>query len=110
MKIAFIVNKFPVLSETFILNQITGLIHRGHEVHIYGYPPDDASKFHPDVETYNLLKHTYYAPAVPKNRFWRLLKGLGLIIVNFNKAPFIILRSLNFFRYGRYAASLRLLY
>ncbi|NWF60805.1 MAG: glycosyltransferase [Fischerella sp.] len=110
MKIAFIVNKFPVLSETFILNQITGLINRGHEVHIYGSPPDDASKFHPDVETYNLLKHTYYALSVPKNHFWRLLKGLGFIIANFNQAPLVILRSLNFFRYGRNAASLRLLY
>ena len=34
MKIAFIVGKFPVLSQTFILNQITGLIDRGHEVDI----------------------------------------------------------------------------
>jgi hypothetical protein len=28
-------SEFPKLSETFILNQITGLIDRGHEVHIY---------------------------------------------------------------------------
>ena len=35
MKIAFIVGEFPILSETFILNQITGLIARGHEVDIY---------------------------------------------------------------------------
>ena len=35
MKIAFIVTFFPALSETFILNQITGLIERGHEVDIY---------------------------------------------------------------------------
>ena len=35
MKIALLVWKFPVLSETFILNQITGLIGRGHEVHIH---------------------------------------------------------------------------
>ncbi len=35
MKIAFIVWRFPVLSEAFILNQITGLIDRGHEVHIH---------------------------------------------------------------------------
>ncbi len=35
MKIAFIVNDFPLLSETFILNQITGLIDRGHHVDIF---------------------------------------------------------------------------
>ena len=31
MNIAFIVSEFPRLSETFIMNQITGLIDRGHE-------------------------------------------------------------------------------
>ncbi len=35
MKIAFFVDQFPSVSETFILNQITGLIDRGHEVDIY---------------------------------------------------------------------------
>ena len=35
MKIAFIVDNFPCLSQTFVLNQITGLIERGHEVDIY---------------------------------------------------------------------------
>ena len=43
MKIAFIVPQFPLLSETFILNQITGLIDRGCKVDIYadmrGYFP-----------------------------------------------------------------------
>ena len=35
MKIAFIVNEFPSLSETFVLNQIVGLVEAGHDVHIY---------------------------------------------------------------------------
>jgi len=35
MKIAFIVGGFPTLSETFILNQITGLLDMGHEVEIF---------------------------------------------------------------------------
>jgi len=26
---------FPVTSETFVLNQIIGLLHRGHEVEIF---------------------------------------------------------------------------
>ncbi|MCP6759038.1 MAG: glycosyltransferase [Fischerella sp. CENA71] len=110
MKIAFIVNKFPVISETFILNQITGLICRGHEVHIYGYRPDDTAKYHPDVEKYDLLKNTFYAPNLPQNKLWRLLKALWLIITNFYKAPLVILRSLNIFKYHELAASLRILY
>ncbi|MBW4447812.1 MAG: glycosyltransferase [Spirirestis rafaelensis WJT71-NPBG6] len=110
MKIAFIVGQFPVLSETFILNQITGLISRGHEVDIYGYRPNDISKVHPDVEKYQILEHTYYQPKIPENYFWRFLKGLGLLLSHFYKAPLVLLRSLNIFKYGKRAASMRLLY
>jgi len=35
MKVAHIIDEFPVLSETFVLNQITGLLDRGHEVDIF---------------------------------------------------------------------------
>jgi colanic acid/amylovoran biosynthesis glycosyltransferase len=110
MKIAFIVGQFPVLSETFILNQITGLILRGHKVDIYSYPTDDIHKVHPDVEKYDLLKHTHYYPRVPENYFWRLIKGLQLVFRHFSKAPLLFMRSLNIFKYGKRAASMRLLY
>jgi colanic acid/amylovoran biosynthesis glycosyltransferase len=110
MRIAFIVGPFPVLSETFILNQITGLLVRGHEVHIYGCKPDDTSKVHPDVEKYQLIERTYYIPKIPKNYFLRFLKGLAFISTNFYKAPLVLLRALNIFKYGKRAASMRLLY
>ncbi|MEC4819976.1 MAG: glycosyltransferase [Scytonema sp. PMC 1069.18] len=110
MRIAFLVGEFPVISETFILNQITGLLTRGHEVHIYGHYPENKSKIHTDVEKFNVLKHTYYIPRIPNNYVWRVVKGLGLIIVNFRKAPLVLLQSLNIFKYGIRAASLRLLY
>ena len=110
MKIAFIVGSFPVLSETFILNQITGLLVRGHEVHIYGSKPYETSKVHPDVEKYQLLERTYYIPQIPNNYFLRFLKGLGFIFSNFYKAPLVLLQSFNIFKYGKRAASMRLLY
>jgi hypothetical protein len=37
MKIAFIIQHFPSLSQTFILNQITGLIDLGHKVDIFAF-------------------------------------------------------------------------
>jgi colanic acid/amylovoran biosynthesis glycosyltransferase len=110
MKVAFIVRQFPVLSETFILNQITGLISRGHKVDIYSYPTVDIDKMHSDVEKYDLLKHTHYYLYVPENYFWRLIKGLELLFRHFLKAPLLFMRSLNIFKYGKRAASLRLLY
>jgi len=60
MKILFIIGKFPLLSQTFVLNQITGLIDRGHEVDIYATSSVNNSTVHSDIEKYHLLDHTYY--------------------------------------------------
>ena len=111
MRIAFIVVRFPVLSEKFILNQITGLIDRGHEVDIYTWDWGDVSKVHSDVEKYQLLDHTYpLEPRIPKNILWRAIKGIVLLSTNFYKDPLLVLRSLNFLKYGKQALSLKLLY
>lgn len=110
LKVAFIVNHFPLLSETFILNQITGLLERGHQVDIYTCTPGDLTKVHPDVEKYCLLKRTYYLPEIPQNFLKRSLKAIGLLSINFTKAPRKLLRSLNGFKYGKSATSLRLFY
>ncbi|MBE9198295.1 MULTISPECIES: glycosyltransferase [unclassified Nodularia (in: cyanobacteria)] len=110
MRIAFIVGEFPVVSETFITNQITGLIARGHQVDIYGHPPQHTYQLHPDVEKYHLLAHTHYPPKMPHNYLWRFFKAIELIRKNLQKAPMVVLRSLNIFKYARTAASLRLLY
>ena len=68
MKIAFLVGEFPKLSQVFIINQITGLIDRGHEVHIYALEgPSREQKQHPQVAKYQLLERTYYAPKPPEN-------------------------------------------
>ena len=109
MKIAFIVSGFPTLSETFILNQITGLLDMDHDVEIFAqFNPKD-KKVHSDVEKYQLMKRVYYFN-IPHNKIKRILKAIFLIIKNFHKAPLKILKSLNVFRYGKTALSLRLLY
>ena len=111
MKIAFIVSTFPSLSQTFILNQITGLIDRGHEVDIFAEKAGNTSKMHPDVEKYRLVEQTYYWPLMPYNRLLRVLRGLKLLFINHRyKDPVNLLRSLNVFKYGKQAASLKLLY
>jgi len=110
VRIAFIVTAFPALSETFILNQITGLIDRGHEVDIYADYPRNEPKLHPDVEKYGLLNRTYYPPRRPDNKLLRLLKGIWLLATNYYKSPLVLLRSLNVFKYGKQARSLMLFY
>lgn len=112
MRIAFVVASFPVLSETFILNQIVGLIERGNTVDIYAFEDGaeiDTSKVHQDVKKYNLLEHTYYVPKIPSNHLLRLLKGLW-ISAKFYQAPLVWWRSLDISKYSSQSASLRLLY
>ncbi|UKO99534.1 colanic acid biosynthesis glycosyltransferase WcaL [Nostoc sp. UHCC 0870] len=102
MKVAFIVWRFPVLSEAFILNQITGLIDRGHEVYIYpvnGLPKNYTGKVHPIVEEYKLMDCTFFPPAVPENIVWRFFKGIGLLVRNIYLGS---LKSLRFFQLGKY--------
>lgn len=111
MKIAFIVGRFPVLSEAFILNQIAGLLDRGHQLDIYaleGYSGE--TKIHPIVDRYNLLEWSRYVPSIPDNFALRCLKAIKLLLTQGGKHPLAVLRSLNFFQYGKQAASLRLFY
>ncbi|MDJ0567876.1 MAG: glycosyltransferase [Pleurocapsa sp. MO_192.B19] len=100
MRIAFVVDRFPTLSETFILGQITGLIDRGHEVDIYCDRPGMTIKIHPEVEQYKLLEHTYYTP-IPTNFRVRIVRAIGLFRRNFFKAPKILLQAVNFIKYNR---------
>jgi len=112
VRIAFIVNTFPNLSETFVLNQITGLLDRGHEVEIIAHMctvnPEE-EKVHPNVGKYQLMKRVRYIN-IPKNKFTRVFKAIWLIVRNFHKSPLKIIKSLNVFKYGKKALSLRLLY
>ncbi|MBD2336545.1 colanic acid biosynthesis glycosyltransferase WcaL [Calothrix sp. FACHB-156] len=102
MKVAFILWRFPALSEAFILNQITGLIDRGHEVHIYpvnGLPKNYSGKMHPIVEEYKLMDCAYFPPLVPENITWRFFQGIGLLLQNIHRGS---LKTLRFFQPGKY--------
>ncbi|MFC5649859.1 glycosyltransferase [Paenibacillus solisilvae] len=109
MKIAFIINNFPVLSETFVLHQITGLIDRGHEVDIYAKRQSVPSLTQQEVNKYRLMETSNFID-IPTNKPKRILKALGLFIIYLFQKPKVILRSLNIFRYKKEASSLYLFY
>ena len=46
------------MSETFILNQITGLLDMGHKVEIFALCDSDDKKVHPDVTVEDLKVQT----------------------------------------------------
>lgn len=108
MKIAFLVYGFPSLSETFILNQITGLIDAGHAVDIHASASPDTHKVHADVERYRLLERTHYRD-IP-DRYMPRLAGAARRALRARLRPGVVARTLNVFQHGRLAASLSLLY
>jgi colanic acid/amylovoran biosynthesis glycosyltransferase len=60
MRVAFIVNSFPKLSETFILNQICWFINKGIDVHIFAYNKSNENIHHPTVQIYKLMNRTSF--------------------------------------------------
>ena len=92
MNIAFVIHQFPKLSETFILNQITGLIDLGHEVDIFANSNPDEENVHHEIEAYRLLKRTRYFHN-PGQKWARTTRAILLLLRNFHKDPRKILRS-----------------
>ena len=109
MRIAFIVRSFPKISETFILNQIVGLIERGYKVHIYSIYPGEKDIVHLEYKQYKLFEKTYYLPQVPENPSLRIIKAIYSLITNYGYISRSI-KSLNIFKYGRAATLLYLFY
>ena len=61
LRIAFVLEQFPVISQTFIVNQIADLISRGHQVRIFSLQPRlPNQKIHQKVIQLKLLELTTY--------------------------------------------------
>jgi colanic acid/amylovoran biosynthesis glycosyltransferase len=58
LRIVVLSGLFPVLWETPFLNQITGLVQRGHSVDIYADQPQPDVPMHPDIDRLRLLERT----------------------------------------------------
>jgi colanic acid/amylovoran biosynthesis glycosyltransferase len=110
MKIAFIVPVFPSLSQTFVLNQITGLIDRGQEVEIFSNGIGTEEKIHNDVKNYCLLDHTYYFENIPPTKLIRLIKGLKILLTCILIKPSVIWKLLNFKNYRGLSLNFHLLF
>lgn len=110
MKIAFLVTEFPSISQTFILNQITGLMDLGHQIEIFALESSKNGKEHPDVLNYDLLDKTTYFLKIPKNWLSRAINGMALLLTNFWRYPAPVIKSLNIPKYGKLAGSLTLFY
>jgi colanic acid/amylovoran biosynthesis glycosyltransferase len=108
MKIAFLVGVFPSLSETFILNQVTGLLDAGHQVDIYAFHRPAAGKVQTEIDAYRLLERTTYFD-IPISRPARLWKAIVQAVVNIPKNPRKVFRAMDVRKYGR-GFSIKMLY
>ncbi len=107
-RIAYIVDSFPQLSETFLINQIVDLIDQGHDVHVLS-SKKLAPPFHQKVIDYDLISKTYFLPSVPVSRilsfflffsFWIRHLNLTYKILHFfknriNTTPWISIFYIN---------------
>ena len=56
MKVSFFLLKFPLASETFVLNQIVAFIEMGHEVEIVALQKGDLTNTHAAYTQYRLAE------------------------------------------------------
>ncbi len=80
MHVLFVLGEFPLLSQTFVLDQVTGLIDRGHQVSIVAEPPTHPEQAHAAFHQYALEQRTTYFPQnagqswQAKPRLWHWLR------------------------------------
>ena len=92
MRIAYICTSF--LEELFILNRITGLIDRGHDVDIYAAEKKNISGWHPDIIKYNLFEKTFLFEREKRSAFY-YLKTIRFLLYSFYKKPSALFLILN---------------
>ncbi|MFC0138799.1 glycosyltransferase [Erwinia mallotivora] len=107
MKITFFTMRFPVSSETFVLNQVTYFIDQGYDVEIISVFPGDFANRHGAFDSYNLAEKTHYLlPEDKSSNADKLKQRLQIVLPKMLKAD--TLRSLNFRRYGNQSSKLLL--
>lgn len=109
MRVAFVVEAFPVVSEPFIIDQVAGLIDRGVEVKVFSFRRGGDKEISNKFYEYEMEKITKYID-VPKNKFARLIKAIPKGISLLLKNPKAFFQALNYRAYVKDALSLNLLY
>ncbi|KKW49569.1 colanic acid/amylovoran biosynthesis glycosyltransferase [Pantoea sp. PNA 14-12] len=107
MKLTFFTMRFPVASETFVLNQVTHFIDAGYDVEIISVFPGDLVNRHGAFDEYGLAAKTHYLlPEEKVSLTDKLGQRLKLVLPKITRAS--LLRSLNVRRYGAQSSKLLL--
>lgn len=95
MRVAYLTALFPVLSEIPFLNQIVGLLERGHQVDVYADAPQPGGAFHPDVERLGLQALTRYPLRWPRARLERWRAAARVVLAHRGRDRRTLLRTLD---------------
>ncbi len=98
MRIAFVINELIRPSEVFILNQITGLIDRGHSIDIFAYAPEIFGEpVHQDVMRYRLDRIFFPHPEGSSNKWLCRFQAGWATLVRLMYRPRMTLRTIRHF-------------
>ncbi|WP_039058594.1 colanic acid biosynthesis glycosyltransferase WcaL [Enterobacter sp. Bisph1] len=98
MKVSFFLLKFPLSSETFVLNQIVAFINMGFEVEIVALHKGDMSNTHAAYTEYRLAEKTHWLLAEPQGKMAKLRYRAQAIGRGFWKSA--TWKAMNMSRYG----------
>ncbi len=109
--IAFVVKYFPTVSETFIVNQINGVIDAGYQVSLFAYNRVETKVIHDSLKRHNILGTVQYFKKPPVSKLKRLLVFLGWTLKHVFKIEWrTFFKSINIFKYGKEAYTLKLFF
>lgn len=106
--ITFIVGIFPAASETFITGQVAGLLKRGIGVKIFSFRRGNPMYASADYKNHNMAALTTYLDFPERWAARSIVAAKSAIRLLFHR-PTALFRTLNIFRYGADAWSLKLL-
>lgn len=109
LRVAFVVGPFPLVSETFIIDQVAALLERGVEVDIVAFTQGDetnVSSTYFDCEMSSRVTYLDY----PLGKLSRVFHAWPRVTSLAVRDPRLLLRALNVVRHGSWALSLKLLY
>jgi colanic acid/amylovoran biosynthesis glycosyltransferase len=99
VNITHLVSTFPKISETFILNQLAGLLDEGHEIQVIARKQPDVAPDHEIIEEYALDERVSYVN--PPSTYPEGLRLLGSAAPELLRRGFGVRSLLATFNYGK---------
>jgi colanic acid/amylovoran biosynthesis glycosyltransferase len=92
MRVAFVVDHFPLISETFILQQIGGVLARGHEVDIYATATTATGPLHPIYTQWKMAERVRWRAATGFRTYRQLASVLWASAIRALRSPVLFFR------------------